>query len=188
MAGIAFEPVLYYIVVELLRPEHSGKALAHDILCVSGKIVGNNCSVKVVCLILAKRQQSIESFERSLRAEVNVGEAQPSDNATAGRYMQLVMCRGFGPHRHGSDCIFFVVHDVIVDSVLHACAMILDTIQPLVVGFVFREEDFRCAVAIQPSLPQGGVVKFYPVSDTAHIGPLGIVSPQPGITEPDSWK
>src|SRR5215472_12523385 len=88
----------------------------------------------------------------------------------------------------GATASFFPVCDVLVDSVLHARTAVLDAKQPPVIGFVFREEDFRCTVAVQPAPPQAGVVKFDPAGDSTHIWPLGIVSPRPRISEPDGWK
>ena len=34
IAWVAFQPVFDYVVIELLRPQHAGKALTHDVLCI----------------------------------------------------------------------------------------------------------------------------------------------------------
>src|SRR5262252_6907975 len=103
LAGIAFEPILYYIVVELLRPEHPGKALTHDILCIGRQILRNDCAVKLISFILTHTEQLIETIESSFgkAGEINIGKTQAYCHAATPRNLDFVMCRGLRYHWHG---------------------------------------------------------------------------------------
>ena len=59
IARIAFEPLLHHVVIELLGPQHAGKALAHDILRVRRKVLRDDGGVKFVGL--AERDAKIWS-------------------------------------------------------------------------------------------------------------------------------
>ena len=60
IAGIAFQPFLDYVVIELLRPQHPGKALAHDVLRIGGEILRESRCVEFVGFALALREDPVE--------------------------------------------------------------------------------------------------------------------------------
>ena len=53
LAGITIQPLLYHVMVELLRPQHSPKTLPHNIFGIIGQIVRDDGRVEVVGFSLA---------------------------------------------------------------------------------------------------------------------------------------
>ena len=60
IAGIAFQPILDDVVIELLGPQHSGKALAHDVLRIWREILRDDRRVEFVSFALAEREDLVE--------------------------------------------------------------------------------------------------------------------------------
>src|ERR1700758_3260187 len=77
---VASQPILDDVMIELLGPEHSRKALAHDVLRVCGEILRNDSRVKFVCLTPPERECFVEGVERVLSFEVRVGQSHPYYN------------------------------------------------------------------------------------------------------------
>src|SRR5262249_42665913 len=50
LPGIALKPVVDYVVIKLLRPEHAGECLPHDVLRIRREIAGDDGRVKFVRL------------------------------------------------------------------------------------------------------------------------------------------
>src|SRR5579862_4761968 len=66
--GIAFQPDLNVVVVELLGPQHAGIRLAHDVFGVAGKVIGNAGSVEFVGFGFAKVEEAIEASSKVVGA------------------------------------------------------------------------------------------------------------------------
>src|SRR6266849_9325449 len=91
IARIALQPVLNYIVVKLLGPQHPGETLAHDVLGIRREVLWNDCRVELVGLALAERERFVEVGKSVLAFEVEVGEPQPDNYGLASTDRQLVM-------------------------------------------------------------------------------------------------
>jgi len=65
-AGITLQPIPNHVVIELLGPEHSSKALAHHVLCVRREILRNDGAIELVCFKSAEREGLVEAVERVL--------------------------------------------------------------------------------------------------------------------------
>ena len=76
IALITFKPVLCDVVIELLRPQHAGKPLAHDVLCVRRELLRNYGAIKLVSFAFTQREQSVETVECGLGnpGKINVGQ------------------------------------------------------------------------------------------------------------------
>src|SRR5260370_34531596 len=74
-AGITLQPIPNRVVIELLGPEHSSKALAHHVLCVTREILRNDGPIELVCFKSADREGPLQPVGRAL--PVNVGSRQP---------------------------------------------------------------------------------------------------------------
>ncbi len=150
----------------------------------------NYGAIKLVSFAFPQSEQSIETVECGFGnpGKINIGQPQSDCYAAAGRNLQFVVCRGFGAHRHGSNSVLLTVHDVIVDTVLHACASVLDTVQPLLIRLILSEENFGRFVAIEPSFTESGMLNFDTAGNAAHVGTLGVAAPRPGIAEPDGGE
>src|SRR5260370_7708471 len=65
-AGITLQPIPNHVVIELLGPEHSSKALAHHVLCVRREILRNDGAIDLVCFKSAARDGLVEASPRVL--------------------------------------------------------------------------------------------------------------------------
>src|ERR1700730_9166743 len=77
---VASQPILDDVMIELLGPEHPRKALAHDVLGVSGEILRNDRCVKFFRLAPPERERFVEGGKRVLSFEVRVGKSHPYYN------------------------------------------------------------------------------------------------------------
>src|SRR5258708_40251597 len=57
---VAPRPILDDIVIELLRPKHSGQARAHGILSICGEVLMDHRSVKLSCVALSERVRCVK--------------------------------------------------------------------------------------------------------------------------------
>src|SRR5581483_1558364 len=83
------------------------------------------------------------------------------------------------------------VNDVIVDPVLDVRRFIPDPVEPLRVGFIFGEEQFRLVVADEVTQPGFEMARAdqaeagnFEVRVAAHPRPALISAPRPGVAEP----
>ena len=60
--GVSLQPLLHFIVVVLLGPEHSRQGLTHHGLGIGGETFRNNRSVKLVGLAHTSVEDHIESL------------------------------------------------------------------------------------------------------------------------------
>ena len=103
IAGIALQPVFDDVVIKLLRPQHAGKALAHDVLCIRRKILRYDGGVELVGLALAESKYLVEAGKGVSVFEIGIGQAQadndrlPRSNRelVVGRCLRAAMCSGF---------------------------------------------------------------------------------------------
>jgi hypothetical protein len=120
MAGVALQPLLYDVVVELFRPEQAGEALAHYVLGVGGKVMRNNRGVEIVGFLFASGEEAVEIGEGGggLR-EVEIRETQADAYGRAPRRIHRVMNCRFSACS-SADRLFVSVDDVVVDGVFFA--------------------------------------------------------------------
>ena len=87
----------------------------------------------------------------------------------------------------GIDRLPIALNDVIVDAVFHEMRTVRGIEEALCISVVFREEQLRRVIAVQPSLTQRAVIEFDSVSrNFAQAGSrLFVAIPRPGIAEPD---
>ncbi len=125
IARIALQPVLDHVVIELLGPQHAGKALAHDVLRVRRKILRNDRRVELVGFALAESKRLVEAGKGVLAFEVGVGQAQAHDDGLARTNRELVVGCGLGAGMLRIDRIRGAVNDVVVDAVFHVGRAVL---------------------------------------------------------------
>ena len=74
--GIAFQPDVDVIVIELLRPEHSGERLALHIARVCGKTLGNDLRIELIGFGNSLVENRLKRLVQHPRRGLLVGEAQ----------------------------------------------------------------------------------------------------------------
>src|SRR6266704_2208352 len=91
VARVTLQPVLDYVVVKLLGPQHAGETLAHNILCIRGKVLRNEGGVKLIGFALTQRESLVETGKRILAFEVRVRKAHPDYYRFSHANCELVM-------------------------------------------------------------------------------------------------
>ena len=160
IARIAFEPIFDDVVIELLGPQHAGKTLSHDVLCIWREVLRNHCGVELVSFVLAEREGFVEAGKGVFALEIRIGKAEADDGGLAGADRELVVSGGLGAGVFGIYRILGAVHDVIVDAILDIRSAVLDSKQPPGVGFVLGEQQLWRAFAMQPAIAGLIVVEF----------------------------
>ncbi len=140
ITGVALQPISYYVMVKLLRPQHSGKALTHDVLRIRRKVLRNDRSVEVVGLALARGKCFIETGEGIVAFEIGIGKTQANHGGFSCTDGELVMNRRLCASRLRVHRLLVAVHDVVVDAVFDVRSGVLDSKQAARVGFIFREQ------------------------------------------------
>src|SRR6267143_2803226 len=151
-AGITLQPIPNHVVIELLGPEHSSKALAHHVLCVRREILRNDGAIELVCFKSAEREGLVEAVERVLSLKVGVRKTHSDYGSPSRLNGELVMRRCFGTRMLWIDCVFCAMYHVVVDAVLEVGRAIFRSKQPSCVGLVLGEQQFRRAFAMQPAI------------------------------------
>ena len=67
IAGVAIQPLLYDVVVELFGPQQTGEALPHDIFGIGREIAGNNRGIEIISLTFAGGKEGVEGIESGSR-------------------------------------------------------------------------------------------------------------------------
>src|SRR5712692_11328762 len=190
IARVTLQPVLDDVVIELLRPQHAGKALAHDILGIRRENLRNYGCVELIRFALAQCESPVEAVKRALPLKVGVREPQPGYYRFARTNCELVMRRCLGAGVLRIDSILGAVYHVVVDAVLHVRCAVLDSKEPPGVGLVLREEQFRRAFAMKPAIAGLSMVQLdHRVGRRAclvQLGPPIAASPRPRVAEPHS--
>ena len=60
-AWVAFDPTIDVVVVKLFAPQQSAQGLAHDVLAVRGRAVGNHRGVKLIRFIAPLRAKTLRT-------------------------------------------------------------------------------------------------------------------------------
>jgi len=179
-------------VIKLLRPQHAGKSLAHDVFGIVRKILGNNRGIKLIRLALTNGEEAVETVEGGLRSlrEINVSKSQTNGDGLPGGNLELVMRRGFRAFALGIYRASITVDNIVGDAVFHIRLSVGDSVQPLVVGLVFCEQQLRGALAYQPALAQSRVIQLdrscAVIGNFSQLWTLLATSPRPCISEPHS--
>src|SRR5437879_10284192 len=143
VAWIALQPVVDDVVIELLGPEHSGKALAHHILLIGQQVLRYDGRVKLVRLKPAQAEDPVEIVKCAFSVEVAFSESQADDDRLSRTDCESVMSGRFGPGMrwiHGAGA---TVHHIVVDSILDISSTVLAAIQTPIVSLILGKEQFR---------------------------------------------
>ena len=161
---VLVQPVVAVEEVELLAPQHAGDRLAHHVGRVRGDGRRGHRAVEVVRLLKPDGQSFLE-----LRAEAGrggsgfparagrarTGQAQPHRRRLAGADLQPIVRRDLGALLSGIHRALIALYHAVVDAVLDVGGVVfLSGEEPLVVRFVFGEEQRHLAFAAEGVLPQ----------------------------------
>ena len=159
LCGIAREPRAHVVVVELLRPKHAGKALAHDVATVRRHRLRNDVAIELVGIQDSFVENLIECLPEMILHAVDVfGKYQLDDRALARRDLQVVIRRCLGPGLLCVDAIALRLHHVIVDAVFLIKAGIGRVEQTPQIALVFREQKLWRSLGEEPALAVLGMV------------------------------
>ena len=141
LAGIAFEPVLDHVVVELLRPEQAGVRLPADAAVVVRRAGRDAAPIELVGLAGPVRKHAVEVRAEGLARGLFLGEEPQVDGCRILRGdVQHVVRRGFRAGRRGIDRVRPPADDVLVKRVLDVRAFVGGLEEPLVVRLVVGEQ------------------------------------------------
>src|SRR6266852_1362186 len=189
IARVTLQPLLDHVVIELFRPQHAGKALAHYTLCIRRQALRNHGRVELVRFPLAQCERPIEALKRTLSLEVGIGKTHPDDYRLAGTDRETVMSRRFGAGMLRINSTLTPVHHVVVNAVLHVRVLSLHSKESPVIGFVLGEKQFRRAFAMEPAVAGQSMVQFDDgVRSRAYLVqllPPFATSPRPCVPEPN---
>src|SRR5271165_1034908 len=117
---IALQPLALDVMIKLLRPQQSGKALAHHAARVFRQIRRNDARVVVVSLKLPQHKDAVELANELVFARwpVLVRQAQLYSDSPSRRHREAIVRRGVGAWSPFADGMQASVHDVIVDTIL----------------------------------------------------------------------
>src|SRR5712692_7043845 len=187
---VTLQPVLDDVVIELLGPQHARKALAHNILCIRGKVLRNDGGVKLIGFALTQRESLVETDKRILAFEVRVRKAHPDYYRFSYANCELVMGSGLGAAVLRIDRVLGAVHDVVVDAIFYEGSAVLGSEQPPDIGLVFSEQQFRRTFAMKPAIARLSMVQLdHRVGRRAYLVQLRppiAASPRPRVAEPHS--
>src|SRR5215813_8746116 len=159
---ITIQPLLNYVVIELFGPEHTGECLTHDQPRIIGKISGNDGPIELVSLVDPSDEDIFKVYESLLSVFVIfITQAQTDGRGFAGSKREFVICCCLCSCLPGIDCLLVAVNDVFVEAVFDVIRAILEVEEALCVRIIFRKEQLRCAVTVQPSFANITVVEFY---------------------------
>ena len=160
VAGIALQPVLDDVVIELLGPEHSGKALAHHVLLVGRQVLRNDGRVKFVGLNPTQPQDPFEVVKCAFSVEVAFSESQADDDRLSRTDCESVMSGRFGPGMRWIHSACATVHHIIVDAILDIWSTVLGAKQTAIVSLILGKEQLRIAFRVQPAAGRLSLVQF----------------------------
>ncbi len=160
IAKIALQPILNYVVIELLGPQHTGEALTHDVLRVRGKVLRYHRCVELVGFAPAESKRLIEAGKGVLAFEIGVSQAQADHDRLARTNREVVVRRCFRAGVFGIHRFFGPMHDVVVNAVFYVGRAVLDSKQSAGIGFVLGEEKLRRAFTMQPAIARLIMIEF----------------------------
>ena len=192
-ARIALEPAIHFVVIELFTPEHSGKGLPLHAARIFRQIARCKAVIELIRFLEACRKNTVKVLRGKTQALLVVGKSQLDRLRLSWRKRQHVLSRCFCPHMIRIDCVLLALDDIIVKAVFHVPGTFLIVIESAGVGFIFREEQRRLALAKQPS---EAIVVMLRLDDAhlVHRLPLlepwapDVRSPGPCVAIPDRRK
>src|SRR6185369_2879947 len=110
--GIAVEPLLDHVVVELFGPEHAGECLAHDEPRIVRKMFGNDGLIELVSFVNARVKDLFEVRESFFAISVLVTQAQTDRCSFAGCNRKFVIGGGLCARLLGIHCLLVALNDV----------------------------------------------------------------------------
>ena len=178
-ARVTVEPASHVIMEELLRPQHPGKSLTHDISFIRRGIDRGQRGVELICLPLAVGQHCCGAR----RAGSAIGtEAQLHSRLGASAHVQPVAQRRFGADSVGVHRVGAVNH-MVSDTVLRV-ARTFPSPQATGVRFVVTHQRL-----VRAGAGQGHATEFVVLSDDGAVfghqlrTPI-IQPPRPSVAEP----
>ena len=188
IAGVALQPIVDDIVIELLRPQHARKTLTHDVLCIRRKILRNNRAIEFVGFALAESNRRIEAGKGILAFEIGVGQAQTDNDRLTRTNRELVVGCGLRADMLRIDRFRGAVNDVVVNAVFHVGRTVLDSKQSAGIGLVLGEEQLRRTFTMQPAVAWLIMIQLdHRVRSRAcllQLRPPLAPSPRPCVAEP----
>ncbi len=193
VAVLLRQPLVQVVVVKLLRPQHAGQRLAHDVGRVGGQLGRRNGGVERVRLGLALRHFRLESASQR-RGRIPPWpfshEPQPNLGRLARLHRQLVMGGGLRALLGRVDCRLHAADHVIVEAILDVGGHVRLVPGALLVGFVIGKQQrglgtakkikcTQCRVGGHHCLQAGRTV------GGAHARPLRLRQRRPCVAEPE---
>ena len=142
--------------VVLLRPEEPAERLAHDVGGVCARRWGREGLIELVSLVPTVVHGFVEGRERARRLR-RVGQAKPDLNRSAGSDLESIVGGRLGTLGRRVYCSAIPVHDKRVEGVFDVGTRVRLAEQPLGVGVVLGEQQWRLPVAVEPSFTQLGM-------------------------------
>ena len=147
---VLVEPVVAVEEVELLAPKHAGEGLAHHHGRVRAHRRRRDRLVKLIGFTQPAREDVVEFYSEGRVDPVRgtAGDPQSNHLGLAGADIELIVRRDLAALLAGVDRLLTPIDDTVVDPVLHVGTLVfLSGEQPLVVGFVFGEQQRHLALA-----------------------------------------
>ena len=187
MRVVLLQPPVQVEVVVLLRPEHAREGLAVDPALVLAERAGRDPVVELLGVEqpLTERLLERRSQWSGRRA---LGQPELDGLAAARRHLEHVACRGLRPGLLGVHRIPLPGDHVPMERVLDVRRWVRLAPQPLGVRLVLREQQLRGAAARERVLAQLGMRGHDPSPILAQDRLLTLVSPRPGVAEPQGRK
>src|SRR5271157_335889 len=147
---VLIKPVVAVEEEELLAPEHAGQRLAHHVGRVGTHRWRRDGPVKLVGFTKPVSKDLIKLFAKGFALLVwrSLGEPQANHYGLTGADIGVVVRRDLGALLLGIHRALIALHHAVVDAIFDVGAIVLLLgEQPLVVGFVFGEEQRRLTFA-----------------------------------------
>ena len=187
MRLVLLQPAVQVEVVVLLRPQHPRERLAVDPALVLAQRAGRDPVVELVGVLEPLPERLLER-RSELAARRALGQAELDDLGAAGRHLEDVARRGLRPGLPGVHRVPLPGDHVPVERVLDVRRRVRLAPEPLGVALVLREQELRRAVARERVLAQLGMGGHDRPSRLAQDRLLALVSPRPGVAEPQRRK
>src|SRR6185295_14395416 len=138
--GIAFEPSIDLVMVELFIPKQAGERLALDparILRESGR---REPGIKLICLLEARSKDCIHVLLGEFWNLLLIGKAQADRLGLSRREREHVLGCGFAAQVIWIDRFLLALHDIVVKTIFHISGTGLVSIETAAVGLIFRKK------------------------------------------------
>ena len=177
---VAFQPLGYVEIEELLAPDHSGERLPLHQLAIGVAQVGLDAGEELVGLANARGADRIEVRERSLVRRLRQSRADL--NGGAAGHVESIPRSGFGAGERGIHCVHAVADHTFVKCVFDV-AGVGNAVEPVSVRLVVGEKKSGPIVDVPVVIPRLLVMHFDVRILQPHARPRSAVAPGPGIAK-----